>query len=107
MMESLAFNIMARIDDLLYVDDAAKQRAAAAAAAAEATSLYNQERLGCGLPKRISRRPFSIQRSYCASPVTMPVCHFSQIDGSPGGRRHHAVKNLRYTLERLEKLTFQ
>ncbi|KAJ6938147.1 hypothetical protein NC651_004755 [Populus alba x Populus x berolinensis] len=28
-MESLAFNIMARIDDLLYVDDATKQRATA------------------------------------------------------------------------------
>ena len=106
MMESIAFNIMARIDDLLYVDDAAKQRAAAAA---QSTSLYNQERLGCGLPKQkqISRSPFSIQRSYCASPFTMPACNFSQIDGSPGGRTHHAVKNSRYTLERLEKLTFQ
>lgn len=28
MMESLAFNLLARIDDLLYVDDATKQRAA-------------------------------------------------------------------------------
>ncbi|XP_062165545.1 rop guanine nucleotide exchange factor 1-like isoform X2 [Alnus glutinosa] len=93
-MESLAFNIMARIDDLLYVDDAAKQRAAAAA---KATPLYDQERLGCVLPKqqRISRSPFSVQRSYCASPFTTPACHCSQIDASPGGRTHHAVKNLR------------
>ncbi|XWS14406.1 hypothetical protein CRYUN_Cryun35bG0006500 [Craigia yunnanensis] len=36
-MESLAFNITARIDDLLYVDNATKQRAAA-----ESISLYDQ-----------------------------------------------------------------
>ncbi|KAK1578364.1 hypothetical protein Q3G72_029730 [Acer saccharum] len=56
-MESLAFNIMARIDDLLYVDDATKQRAAA-----ESTSLYDQGRFSCAVPKqkRISPSPFSI-----------------------------------------------
>ncbi|KAG2692868.1 hypothetical protein I3760_08G072100 [Carya illinoinensis] len=109
-MESLAFNIMARIDDLLYVDDATKQRAAAAAVSANSTSLYDQERFGCALPrqKRMSQSPFSIQHLPSASPFTIPAFQSSQIDESPGGRTHHAVKNLRYTLdEKLEKLTFQ
>lgn len=91
---------MARIDDLLYVDDATKQRAAAAAAAvaADSTSLYEQERFGCALPKQkwmMSQSPFSIQHLPCASPFTIPAFHSSQIDESPGGRTHHAVKNLR------------
>ncbi|KAK0598766.1 hypothetical protein LWI29_037803 [Acer saccharum] len=60
-MESLAFNIMARIDDLLYVDDATKQRAAA-----ESTSLYDQGRFSCAVPKqkRISPIPFSINHPW-------------------------------------------
>jgi hypothetical protein len=108
-MESLAFNIMARIDDLLYVDDATKQRAAAVAAA-ESTSLYDQERFGCALPKQkwMSRSPFSIQHSPCASPFTLPAFHSSQKVGSPSKRTHHAVKNLRYALdEKVEKLAYQ
>ncbi|GMY28149.1 rop guanine nucleotide exchange factor 1-like [Fagus crenata] len=107
-MESLAFNIMARIDDLLYVDDATKQRAAAVAAA-ESTSLYDQERFGCALPKQrwMSRSPFSIQHSPCASPFTLPAFHSSQKVGSPSKRTHHAVKNLRYALdEKVEKLAY-
>ncbi|XP_041021541.1 rop guanine nucleotide exchange factor 1-like [Juglans microcarpa x Juglans regia] len=95
-MESLAFNIMARIDDLLYVDDATKQRAAAATVAADSTSLYEQARFGCALPKQkwmMSQSPFSIQHLPCASPFTIPAFHSSQIDESPGGRTHHAVKN--------------
>ncbi|XP_009334421.2 rop guanine nucleotide exchange factor 1-like [Pyrus x bretschneideri] len=54
-MESIAFNIMARIDDLLYVDGSTKQQAAA-----ESTSLYDQGRIGGTLPKqkRISPSPF-------------------------------------------------
>lgn len=109
-MESLAFNIMARIDDLLYVDDATKQRAAAVAVAADSTSLHDQERFDCALPKQkwTSQNSFSIEHLPCASPFTIPPFHSSQIDESPGGRTHHAVKNLRYTLdEKLEKLTFQ
>ncbi|KAM3710945.1 hypothetical protein ACB098_01G071600 [Castanea mollissima] len=92
-MESLAFNIMARIDDLLYVDDATKQRAAAAA---ESTSLYDRERFGCSLPKQkwMSQSPFSNQHSPCASPFTIPAFLSSQTTGSPS-RTHHAVKSLR------------
>ncbi|RVW48392.1 Rop guanine nucleotide exchange factor 1 [Vitis vinifera] len=58
-MESLAFNIMARIDDVLYVDDAVKR-----CAAAESMALFGRGGLG-GLPiqKRMSPSPFSIQHS--------------------------------------------
>ncbi|KAJ7966926.1 Rop guanine nucleotide exchange factor like [Quillaja saponaria] len=45
-LEILAFNIIARIDDLLYVDDATKQRAVA-----ESLYLCKQEKLGCGFPQ--------------------------------------------------------
>ncbi|CAI0435019.1 unnamed protein product, partial [Linum tenue] len=59
-MESLAFNIMARIEDLLYVDDATKQRASA-------ESLYTaQGRLSCSFAKQrwISPiAPFSFDHS--------------------------------------------
>ncbi|KAG9156375.1 hypothetical protein Leryth_009233 [Lithospermum erythrorhizon] len=69
-MESVAFNIMARIDDVLFVDDATKQRAAA-----EAASFFNRGGLG-GLPvqKRMSPSPFSVRHapyatpSFCSSP---------------------------------------
>ncbi|CAN1127518.1 Rop guanine nucleotide exchange factor 1 [Linum perenne] len=47
-MESLAFNIMARIEDLLYVDDATKQRAVDAAA----ELLYTEGRLSCSFAKQ-------------------------------------------------------
>lgn len=106
-MESLAFNIVARIDDLLYVDDATKQRAAAAAVAGDSTFLFDQERFGRTLPiqKQMSRSPFSIQHSPCASPL--PPFRSSQMHGCPRGRARNVVKNVRYsTDEKLEKLTF-
>ncbi|CAL9177810.1 unnamed protein product [Musa hybrid cultivar] len=67
-MESLAFNIVARIDDLIFVDDATKK-----CAAAEAISVFNRGGLG-GLPlqKRISRSPFSIQNTPYVSPFATP-----------------------------------
>lgn len=101
-MESLAFNIIARIEDLLYVDDVMKQRAA------ESTSLYDRERLRCAFPKnrRMSHSTFSVHHS--SSPFTMPEFHSSHIDGSPDGRSNHAITTLRSTPdERLEKFTFQ
>ncbi|KAE8659828.1 prolyl endopeptidase-like [Hibiscus syriacus] len=60
-MESLAFNIAERIDDLLYVDDATEKRAIAAA---ESISVYEPGRFDVGLPKqwRISANPLSFQR---------------------------------------------
>ncbi|KAH7537282.1 hypothetical protein FEM48_Zijuj03G0076200 [Ziziphus jujuba var. spinosa] len=71
-MESLAFNIMARIDDLLYIDDATKQHSAS-----ESITLYDQGRFGGTLPRRKQRSPspFSIQHTSCASPITLPASY--------------------------------
>ncbi|CAL9073983.1 unnamed protein product [Musa textilis] len=80
-MESLAFNIMARIDDLIFVDDATKK-----CAAAEAVSIFNRGGMG-GLPvqKRMSPSPFSIQNSPYASPFATPTfCSSTPVTGSPG-----------------------
>ncbi|XP_062023148.1 rop guanine nucleotide exchange factor 1-like [Rosa rugosa] len=107
-MESLAFNIMARIDDLLYVDDASRQRAAAMS-----MSLYEQRRFGAALPKqkRLLRSPFSIQHNSCGPSTTIPAMDDPpfQIARSPGGRRHQSTNdsNLNDLLhEKLENFTF-
>ncbi|KAJ6671590.1 ROP GUANINE NUCLEOTIDE EXCHANGE FACTOR 1 [Salix viminalis] len=79
-MESLAFNITARIDDVIYVDDAIKQ-----CVAAESVSLFNREGLG-GIPiqKRMSPSPFSIKQSPFASPFATPTyCASTPVSGSP------------------------
>ncbi|CAA2982039.1 rop guanine nucleotide exchange factor 1 [Olea europaea subsp. europaea] len=70
-MESLAFNIMARIDDVLYVDDATKR-----CAAAESLSVFNRGGLN-GLPiqKKMSPSPFSILHTpYTSSFATPTFC---------------------------------
>ncbi|XP_068646137.1 rop guanine nucleotide exchange factor 1-like [Aristolochia californica] len=80
-MESLAFNIIARIDDLIYVDDATKQ-----CAAAESISLFGRGGFG-GLPlqKKISPSPFSIHNSSYTSPFATPTfCSSPQVIRSPG-----------------------
>ncbi|KAJ8427113.1 hypothetical protein Cgig2_030275 [Carnegiea gigantea] len=78
-MESLAFNIMARIDDVLFVDDVTKQ------SASESKSLLCRGGFG-GLPiqKRMSPSPFSIQHSPYGSPFATPSFCFSPMSGSPG-----------------------
>ncbi|KAJ4967124.1 hypothetical protein NE237_018973 [Protea cynaroides] len=95
-MESLAFNIMARIDDLLYVDDATRQ-----CVVAESMSLFGRGGLG-GLPiqKRISPSPFSIQRSpYASSPFATPTfCSSTPVVESPG-RGHASLGNSRKRLQ--------
>ncbi|THF95978.1 hypothetical protein TEA_009381 [Camellia sinensis var. sinensis] len=69
-MESLAFNIMARIDDLLYVDDATKQQAAS-----ESVAMLHQGGLTGALPvpKRMSPIPLSIKLNSCDFPLRKPV----------------------------------
>ncbi|KAK8530036.1 hypothetical protein V6N13_102917 [Hibiscus sabdariffa] len=80
-MESLAFNIMARIDDVLYVDDAVKH-----CAEAESNSLFSRSGLsGRPIQRRMSPSPFSIQHTPYASPFATPTfCSSTPITGSPG-----------------------
>jgi hypothetical protein len=106
-MESLAFNIMARIDDLLYVDDATKQRATA-----ESASPCFQGKCG-GRPSKqkwISSSHASFQHSPCSSALTVPtVGSSSEVIRITNGRKPHSLKksNLRDSLDQtLEKLTF-
>ena len=65
-MESLAFNIMARIDDVMFVDDATKR--------SECLSTFKRGGLG-GRPiqKRMSPSPFSIQHTPYSSPFATPT----------------------------------
>ncbi|KAL7118471.1 hypothetical protein ACP275_02G003700 [Erythranthe tilingii] len=80
-MESLAFNIIARIDDVLYVDDATKR-----CAAAESMSIFNRGGGFNGLPvqKKMSPSPFSIQHTPYASPFATPTfCTSPPLPSSP------------------------
>ncbi|XP_072976520.1 rop guanine nucleotide exchange factor 1 [Typha angustifolia] len=78
-MESLAFNIMARIDDLIFVDDATKK-----SAAAEAVTIFNRGLGGLPVQKRMSPSPFSIQSTPYASPFATPTfCSSTPVIGSP------------------------
>ncbi|WOH04338.1 hypothetical protein DCAR_0623747 [Daucus carota subsp. sativus] len=68
-MESLAFNIMARIDDVLYVDDSANR-----CSAAESMSIFSRGNLaGQPIQKRILPSPFSIQHTPYTSPFATPT----------------------------------
>uniref|UniRef100_A0A5B6Z5M2 PRONE domain-containing protein n=1 Tax=Davidia involucrata TaxID=16924 RepID=A0A5B6Z5M2_DAVIN len=90
-MESLAFNIMARIDDLLYVDDATKRRATS-----ESVSLLDRGGFPGLLPmqKQISPSLFSIQVTPYDSPFTAPAFFSStQINGSPRRKQHSVNKS--------------
>ncbi|KAE8663517.1 Rop guanine nucleotide exchange factor 1 [Hibiscus syriacus] len=79
-MESLAFNIMARIDDVLYVDDAVKH-----CAEAESISLFSRGSLSSRpIQRRMSPSPFSIQHTPYASPFATPTFSSTPITGSPG-----------------------
>ncbi|CAM8926584.1 unnamed protein product [Rhodiola kirilowii] len=72
-MESLAFNIMARIDDVIFVDDANKL-----SIVPETKSFFGRGG-GTGLPiqKRIVPSPFSIQHTPYASPFATPTLYAS------------------------------
>ncbi|XP_076942682.1 rop guanine nucleotide exchange factor 1-like [Bidens hawaiensis] len=71
-LESLAFNITARIDDVIFVDDATK--------CSESLSTFNQGGLG-GRPiqKRMAPSPFSIQHTPYSSPFATPTFSTSPI----------------------------
>ncbi|KAH9623452.1 hypothetical protein KSS87_022651 [Heliosperma pusillum] len=77
--ESLAFNIMARIDDLIFVDDATKQ------STSESKSLFSRGGFN-GLPiqKRMSPSPFSIHHTPYGSPFATPSFCLTPASGSPG-----------------------
>ncbi|KAL4585078.1 hypothetical protein LXL04_009692 [Taraxacum kok-saghyz] len=68
-MESLAFNITARIDDVIFVDDTTKT-----SLASESLSTFNRGGLG-GRPiqKRMSPSPFSINHTPYSSPFATPA----------------------------------
>lgn len=78
-MESLAFNIMSRIDDLLYVDDASRR-----CIAAESMTMFGRGLGGLPLQKKISPSPFSIRHTPSASPFATPTfCSSTPVGGSP------------------------
>lgn len=80
-MESLAFNIIARIDDVLFVDDATRR-----CAAAESMSVFGRGGGFNGLPiqKKMSPSPFSIQHTPYASPFATPTfCSSPPLPSSP------------------------
>ncbi|CAI9104806.1 OLC1v1003569C1 [Oldenlandia corymbosa var. corymbosa] len=83
-MESLAFNVMARIDDVLYVDDATKR---CNALESSMSSFFSRGGLGGGhhpIQKRISPSPFSIQHTPYASPFATPsFCLSPLVSSSP------------------------
>ncbi|GER50214.1 Rop guanine nucleotide exchange factor [Striga asiatica] len=79
-MESLAFNVIARIDDVVYVDDATRQ-----CAVTEALSILNRGGGFNGLPvqKKMSPSPFSIQHTPYVSPFATPLCSSPPLPSSP------------------------
>ncbi|XP_073123564.1 rop guanine nucleotide exchange factor 1-like [Henckelia pumila] len=86
-MESLAFNLMARIDDLLYVDDATKQRVMA-----ESLLLHNRRGIiTCSRDphNQISPMPFIDQSSSSSSQTGSP-CRFSMLGSQRPRRSRHA-----------------
>ncbi|KZV20104.1 hypothetical protein F511_00961 [Dorcoceras hygrometricum] len=85
-MESLAFNLMARIDDLLYVDDATKQRVMA-----ESLLLHNHRRMtSARVPyNQISPMRFIDQSSSSSSQTGSP-CGFSMSGPQRPRRSRHA-----------------
>ncbi|KAK1320514.1 Rop guanine nucleotide exchange factor 1 [Acorus calamus] len=102
-MESLAFNIMARIDDLIYVDDATKK----CIGAAESASLFGRGMGGQPVQKKISPSPFSIHHTPYTSPFATPTfCSSTPVIGSPTRESPSLNKGRQWVLMdgKLEKL---
>ncbi|RAL50758.1 unnamed protein product [Cuscuta campestris] len=96
-LESISFNLIARIDDLLYVDDAARRRAAAAAELISRRGHYPQ--------RRVSSASVSYQQKPCAPLFRTDKASSSLVDTSSRRRRHNNMvvsksggntKNCRY-----------
>ncbi|KAI4318570.1 hypothetical protein MLD38_032255 [Melastoma candidum] len=81
-MESLAFNIIARIDDVIYVDDAVKRFSSV-----DSMTLFGRGGLGClPIQRRMSPSPFSIKQSPNPTAFTTPAFFSSTpSSGSPRG----------------------
>ncbi|KAK9677499.1 hypothetical protein RND81_11G147200 [Saponaria officinalis] len=78
-MESLAFNIMARIEDVLSVDDTVKQ------SASESKSIFCKSGFdGLPIQKRMSPSPFSLQHSPYGSSFATPSFCLTPASTSPG-----------------------
>lgn len=85
--ESLAFNIIARIDDVIYVDDATKR-----CTAVNSTSIFSRgDHDGILTQKRMSPSPFSIKQTPSGSPFATPS--FTPVGGSPGRVSYGNRKN--------------
>nr|XP_043606704.1 rop guanine nucleotide exchange factor 1-like [Erigeron canadensis] len=93
-IESLAFNLMARIDDLLYVDDATKKRVAAEVRAAASQQL---------------KRSSTVRGSSWSSMVTAPEFSPSPLTIRTRDKRRFSycsTSNIDSMEEALERLTF-
>lgn len=101
MIESVAFNLMARIEDLLYIDEATRLRAAA-----ESISIVSQRGLtgDFTLQKQVHSGPVSIQLNSCASLLRKPAF----CSGAPLVRKLKRIQaSPKNTLDdKLERLTF-
>ena len=91
-MESLAFNIIARIDDVIYVDDAVKKCPAAEMAAPPPPPLFNVQ-------KKISPSPFSVQETPYGTPA---FCSSTPVNGSPGSVNGEALEKTGRLLARAD-----
>ncbi|KAI8549013.1 hypothetical protein RHMOL_Rhmol07G0318300 [Rhododendron molle] len=92
-MESLAFNIMARIDDLLFVDNATKQRSAS-----ELASTANRGGFA-GVPpvqKRFPPSPFSSKLKPFDTPLMAPIFSSSKQLESPTRDYYSANRRSRW-----------
>ncbi|KAI4342212.1 hypothetical protein MLD38_026862 [Melastoma candidum] len=79
-MESLAFNIIARINDVIFVDDAVKR-----CSSVDSMPLFSRGGLGClPIQRRMSPSPFSIKQTPNATAFATPTLFSSTpSSGSP------------------------
>ncbi|KAJ3692838.1 hypothetical protein LUZ60_011933 [Juncus effusus] len=82
-MESLAFNIIARIDDVIFVDDATKR---SASADSSLPTMFNNRGI-LTVQKRISPSPFSVQNTPYGSPFGTPGFGNTPVARSPERNR--------------------